>query len=231
VTQPAESRSPRRIPPPTTPEFDTGPLKGLALRAILSVVLLIALAGAFFLGRSRSFEPRTPSHVELRPSVSVIMAVRDLARLESAAYHIEKVIELTDGQTKLFGLVEAKDAILLVAVGEVTAGVDLEKVTAEDIQVDNLHKKVRLVLPAPEVFSVALDNDKTHVHQRTTDTLATRNEQLEAMARREAEAAMRKAATDGGVLTRARANAERTLRALLVSLGFEQIEIEWKGGA
>jgi hypothetical protein len=42
-----------------------------------------------------------------------------------------------------------------------------------------------------------------------------------------AEEQMRKAAVDAGALDRARVNADRTLRALLTSLGFEHVTLEW----
>jgi len=43
------------------------------------------------------------------------VAVRDLARLESVAYHVERVIDVRDKQSLLFGLLKTEDAILLVA--------------------------------------------------------------------------------------------------------------------
>ena len=164
-----------------------------------------------------------------RSTPSVVMAVRDLSRLESASYHVSKVIELTDEQSRLFGLVEAKDAILLVAEGDVVAGVDLSKVTDADVRVDAAHGSVRVRLPPPEVLSSSLDEGHTHVYERTTDVLASRNEQLEGKARQEAERQMRLGAIDAGLLTRARSSAERVVRGLLHALGFEVVEIDWGG--
>ncbi len=42
----------------------------------------------------------------VRPTPSVITAVRDLARLETAEVHVEKVVDLTDRQSRFFGLIE-----------------------------------------------------------------------------------------------------------------------------
>jgi hypothetical protein len=80
------------------------------------------------------------------------------------------------------------------------------------------------------VTSSTLDEHATHIYTRSTDVLANRNEQLEGEARRQAEEQMRKAAVDGGILVRARASADRTLRALLRSLGYEQVTIAWAEG-
>jgi Protein of unknown function (DUF4230) len=165
--------------------------------------------------------------VPSRSTPSVVLAVRELSRVESASYHMEKVIELTDQQSRLFGMVDAKDAILLVAVGDVVAGVDLSKMTDADVHVDAATDRVHVQLPAPEVFSSALDEAQTHVYERTTDTLAARNEQLEGRARQEAEKQMRQGAIDAGILGRARSSAERAVRGVLRALGFETVEIDW----
>jgi hypothetical protein len=188
----------------------------------------LLLAGAFVLGRA-CVPAATTDHVVSRPTPNVVLAVRDLSRLEATTFHIEKVIELTDEQSRLFGLVQAKDAILLVAVGDVVAGVDMAKLGESDVQVDPAGHAVRIALPSPEVFSTAIDEARTHVYGRSTDLLASRKEELEGLARKEAAEQMEKGAREAGILDRARASAERTVRALLQSLGFQDIVIAWKG--
>ena len=159
---------------------------------------------------------------------SVVVAVRDLARLESAQAHVERVIELRDKQSALFGLISTQDAILLVAVGEVTAGVDLGGVHDDDVVADRAHGSVLLTLPAPEVLTVRLDNERTWIYSRTTDLLAQRHEDLETRARREAERTLEQAAIDSGLIETARANAVRTLESLLHSLGYTSVTIGWR---
>lgn len=199
----------------------------LAVRLAIAAAFVAAVGGAFVLGRhTPAGEAALPGQ---RPTPSVVLAVRDLSRLETASYHMEKVIELTDAQSRVFGLVEAKDAILLVAVGDVVAGVDLSRLRDGDVQSDLDAGTVRLRLPAPEVFSSAVDEKQTHVYERRTDTLASRNESLEGTARQAAEAQMRQGALDAGILDRARSGAERSVRDLLRSLGFGQVTIEWSG--
>ncbi len=195
--------------------------------AVAAVVLALGVAGAFVLGRA--YAPAAASdRVVSRPTPDVILAMRDLSRLEGATFHMEKVIELTDEQSRLFGLVQARDQILLVAVGDVVAGVDLSKLGDSDVQVDSAGGGVRVVLPAPEVLSTSIDEAKTHVFGRSTDLLAARKEELEGLARKEAAEQLEKGAREGGILDRARASAERTVRALLRSLGFERVVIAWK---
>jgi hypothetical protein len=195
----------------------------------------VAIAGAvafaltgFFVGRD--LQPGEAAERSVRATPGVVTVIRDVARLEATSFHIEKVVEATDRQSRLWGFVEAKDALLLVAVGDVVAGVDLSKVRDGDVRVDGAAgtRSVHVTLPAPEIVSASLDEKATHVYSRSTDTLAVHDEQLEGDARRAAEQQMRKAAIDGGILERARASTERTIRGLLQSVGYDHVEIEFR---
>jgi hypothetical protein len=191
------------------------------------VLVLAALAGGaigFLAGRPAE---RARSAVELRATPGVVLAIHDVAKLETTSFHIEKVVEASDAQSRLWGFVQAKDALLLVAVGDVVAGVDLTKVRDEDVKIGEGGRSVRVRLPQPEILGAALDERATHVYSRATDVLAERNEQLEGAARRGAEEQMRKAALDGGILERAKTSADRTLRALLHSLGYAEVDLDW----
>ena len=187
---------------------------------------MAAVALGYVAGRSQP--EATGDRPTVRPTGSVILAMHELSRLETESFHVEKVIELTDEQSRVFGLVQAKDAILLVAVGDVVAGVDLAGVADGDVHVDAATGAVRVELPSPRVLSTSIDEGQTHVFNRSTELLATRREDLESLARKEASEQIEKAARDGGILARARAGAERTVRALIQSLGFHDVVITWR---
>jgi hypothetical protein len=171
--------------------------------------------------------PQLSSSVTIvQPTPNVLVAVKDLARLESASFHMERVIDLTDKQSMLFGLVQSEDAILLVAVADVSAGVDLQQLRSDDIVADPQEKRVTITLPAPEVFHAELDNSKTYVHTRHTGALATRKENLETRARQEAEHSLIEAALQAGLLSRASDNARRAVEGLVRGLGYSQIEVK-----
>ncbi|HEY6079074.1 MAG TPA: DUF4230 domain-containing protein [Polyangiaceae bacterium] len=169
--------------------------------------------------------PISSSVTVVRPTPDVLVAVRDLARLESASFHMERVIDLSDKQSKLWGMLNTEDAILLVAVAEVTGGIDLQKLAAADVVVDPVARSARINLPAPEVLHAALDNDKTYVHSRKTGTLAERRDNLETRARQEAERTLVESARQAGLLKRSGDNAKRTVEALVHSLGYDRVEV------
>ncbi len=200
----------------------------LALLGTLGAGLLVGvLATKSFAPPSLPVIPPLSSSITVvHPTPNVLVAVKDLARLESASFHMERVIDLTDKQSHLFGLVQSEDAILLVAVADVSAGVDLQQMQASDIATDPAEKRVTVTLPAPEVFHAELDNGKTYVHTRRTGALAARKENLETRARQEAERSLIEAALQAGLLNRANDNARHAVEGLLRGLGYEQVEVK-----
>jgi hypothetical protein len=153
---------------------------------------------------------------------TVIVQIRSLARLETAQYTIEKVITAETGQgalAPLFG-----DRLLLVAHGQVTAGVDLSKLADGDITTSP-DGKVTLILPAAEVFSSALDNQKSYVYDRQTGLLTHGDVNLESQARQVADQEINKVALEDGILTLAQGNAATFVERLMRTLGFTQVII------
>jgi hypothetical protein len=160
-----------------------------------------------------------PTPTILADPITIIHSVRSLARLETIQYSVEKVITAESGQAPfgfLFG-----DKLLLVAHGIVIAGVDLEKLKPQDLQLENGVLLVKL--PSPEIFVATLDNDKTYVYNRETGLLTKGNVHLESDARRAAEEAIRQAAITDGILDLAKNNAESYLIRLFLALGYRDV--------
>jgi Protein of unknown function (DUF4230) len=174
---------------------------------------------------SVSMPPASSSSVAVRASPGVLKAMRDLARLESASFHMERVIDVTEKQSSLFGLLQSDDALLLVAAAEVSAGVDLSSLGPGDVSIDAAAKRARVTLPPAQIFHTELDNQRTFVHSRRTGLLAKRDEGLEGRARAEAERTLSEAAREAGILRRAETSAAKTVEALVRSLGYDDVEV------
>jgi hypothetical protein len=147
--------------------------------------------------------------------VTIVRQVRSLARLETIQYSVEKVITAESGQGPfgfLFG-----DRLLLVAHGEVIAGVDMTKLSPDDMRVSDNVLYVRL--PDPEIFIATLDNDQSYVYDRETGILTRRDINLESTARSAAEQAIMEAALEDDILRQARINAENYLHRLFIDIG------------
>lgn len=207
-----------------------GLLRGASITLLMVLASLVGGGAVSCLGRVFFPPPRPPANVTVvRPTPQVIVAVRDLAWLEAAEYHLERVIDLRDQQSRFFGLVAGEDAILLVAAGDVTAGVDLTQLRDGDVVADPVKLEATIVLPRAQVRTTRLDNERTYVHTRRTDVFAERRENLETRARQEAERTLEQAAISGGVVERAQRNAERTVESLVRSLGYTTVSVRTRG--
>ena len=144
----------------------------------IPLVLVTALGAAAVTATLRfpTIPPPTTRTVTVQATPDVLRAVQDLARLETVAFHMERVVDLRETQSHAWGLVEAQDAILLVAVGEVVAGVDLGALRPDDVRHDVTAGRVELSLPRATVFAARLDTGRTYVYRRDTDALARRQE-------------------------------------------------------
>jgi hypothetical protein len=160
-----------------------------------------------------------PTPTIIPDPVTIINQIQPLARLETIQYTLEKVITAEEGQeliAELFG-----DRLLLVAHGTVIAGVDLSKLTGENLEFRDGILEVNL--PEAEIFSASLDNDKTYVYDRETGLLRKSDRDLETLARQAAEAEILKAAIDDGILKQAAINAQVFMERLLSDLGYKQV--------
>jgi hypothetical protein len=158
-----------------------------------------------------------PTPTIIADPVTIVRQVQSLSRLETASYTIEKVITAESGEGPLGFLF--RDRLLLVAQGQVIAGVDLSRMSEGDVQVAGT--SVFVTLPAAEIFVATLDNDETYVYDRQTAVLGQQID-LETLARQEAEHAILDAALEDGILKMAQNNAEQYLTGLMRALGFEE---------
>jgi hypothetical protein len=205
-------------------------LLGILVTMVVGVVALRGAAKAVEGGADRvrdwSAELIKQPTPTIRPNpATIIHEIRSLSRLETVTYSIEKVVTAEQNQQGLAGILGLDERLLFVAHGQVIAGVDLSKLELEDITItdDNV---VLITLPPAEIFVATLDNEQSYVydHQRgILNRVLTEQSDLETLARRAAEETIREAALVDGILSIATTNAENTLEALLIGLGFEGV--------
>jgi len=158
---------------------------------------------------------------------TVVAQVQSLSRLETVRYTLQRVIEGRVGYENPILDAFLGDRLLLVAYGEVVAGMDLGLVTQEDVVIrDN---RLVLKLPAAQILTQRLDNSKTYVYDRRQGLLTRGDQMLETRVRQEAEKTIVKAACEDGIITKAEENARLNLKALLSTFGFQQIVFEKSG--
>lgn len=154
----------------------------------------------------------------------VVEGIQKLDRLTTARWTESTVITRENGGNEL-GRWFRGDKVLLIAVEEVEAGVDLASLGPDDVVVDG--EKVTIRLPEPEILSSSLDEEKTAVVDREQGFLTWLQSSDETMveeARREAEQEITATAEENGILDYASSNAKDSIRAFVTTLGFEEVE-------
>jgi hypothetical protein len=142
--------------------------------------------------------------------------------LETIKYSLEKIITTETRQGVFAWLVG--DSLLFVAHGEVIAGVDLNKLSTDDLRLEN--DVLYVTLPEAEIFVVAIDNKQSYVYDRDTGIFTHGEVSLETEARRAAELEIEQSALDDGILDLAAQNAESFLGRLFVDLGYAKVVFE-----
>jgi hypothetical protein len=114
------------------------------------------------------------------------------------------------------------ERVLLVAVGNVEAGINMDEVDKEDVHV--VGKKVTIDLPDAKILSSSLDEDKTRLYDRDRGLLKIRgNDALLDKARRDAEDRIVDIAKENGIVEQAQNNAKDSIRTLMLNSGYKKV--------
>ncbi len=171
----------------------------------------VPLLGALFGGETR-----------ITTSPVVVEGIQRLDRLATVRWTESVVVTKESSESSLEQFLTG-EKVILVATGEVEAGVDLASLGPDDVEVDG--ERVTIRLPEPEILSSSLDEEKTGVYDRDQGLLRLRpDDELVGEARREAEAEITATAQENGILDYARTNAQDSIRAFVTTLGFEEVE-------
>ncbi|MGA8272512.1 MAG: DUF4230 domain-containing protein [Candidatus Sulfotelmatobacter sp.] len=207
---------------------------GIVFALIIGLVLGVVFVGSIgWLMLSRNSGRALLSHMwsavtgsTLSIDVSqpaVVNRIQRLQRLETVVYTMDKLVTGAK-ENPIFPDFLAGDRLLLLAHGEVVAGIDFSTMKSGDVRVDGRH--IYLHLPASQIFSTRIDSAKTRVYSRQTGLLVPTDPNLETQVRQEAERRMQEAALADGILQTAQQNAASTISSLLQGLGFEKVEFE-----
>ena len=219
------------------PPLAGGGCAATALYVALGAITVVLLLMLFWQQIVATFAPNMPQQVlqviatptpTIRDWGGAIQQMKSLNRLETQRFAIERVVEASttrgDPLDALLG-----ERLLLIASGDVVAGVDLSKLTARDVIISPDGASVTLTLPASEIFSARLNNERTRVYDRQTRLLTQltggQDPNLETQARQEAERQILAAACEYGIMQRAADEAKRSMEQFLRLLEFEQITV------
>ncbi len=206
--------------------------------AILGLFLLVAVFLCSFLVVAGAIQlpqmmvDRINQVINPTPVMSatlVLESIRDMALLETARYDFSiwasSRREVPHVLSALYG-----DKVEYVAVGYVTAGVDLEQIGEEAIQIGETGE-ITLTLPHARLLNCVLDESRSYVVNRETGVFVGPAPEIDESVRTFALEQFIAGTEEGDILTQAEDQAAEVLTALVHGLGIEHITIRFEGAA
>jgi hypothetical protein len=166
------------------------------------------------------FEPEP--YEEIGPVT--ITAIRNLARLTTVETVQYTIVE--KGTDEGWLAWARGDSLRMFAVARIGAGVDLANLTAGDISVGE-DGVVEMTIPAATIQYVDPDEDSTQVLERDVGIFTSGDPGLESDVRRIADEVLVENAIEEGILDRAEENAQSVLIDFLLSLGYQDVVIDF----
>jgi hypothetical protein len=189
-------------------------LLGAVVGFIVLTVAGIFFAGdRFFTGVDSMFNSPTPT-----PTIDVgnivVRQIRDASELTTTLFAMETVVEAA-ATNEIAGFPIGTTRLLLIAYGEVRAGIDLSQITEEDVTV--LSDTIQIRIPPPRIIDSKIDVNQTRVYDYDQGFLSLGPDvgpQLADMAQEEALAKVSTSACENGILEEANERAAIVLQGL-----------------
>jgi hypothetical protein len=151
----------------------------------------------------------------------VVEGVRELDQLATVRW-TESVPVTKESGGELMERLFSGEKVLVIATGNVEAGVDLGDIHKDDVSVKG--DSVTIDLPEAEILSASLDEKKTRLYDRDLSPLNLRpDDDLVEEARLRAVKKIARSARENGILDTAEGNAQDSIRAFVTTLGLEEV--------
>jgi hypothetical protein len=152
-----------------------------------------------------------------------VLALRQMGNLATTEYVVTKIVKANDDQT-WYKLGDRK--ILISCQANIKAGVDLTKLTADDVAIDG--KNITLYMPPPQVLSLSVPPEKIKVEYKEISMLRNDFDNAERDALlTQAENQIRNSVKELGVIETAEKNTTLFVTDFLKKLGFESVTISY----
>jgi len=151
----------------------------------------------------------------------MVSKIITMGKLELVKYAMKDVVEKKELHTIL-----PDSRVLFVAVGEVTACIDLTRVKRDDISQGK--DTVSITLPQPEICYVKLDHQKSKVYDVSGVWFADKSKQMVEDVYKVAEAKMLATAKEMDITGKARENAGKIFKPFLENVSGKKVVITFK---
>ncbi|WP_233268704.1 DUF4230 domain-containing protein [Mucilaginibacter lacusdianchii] len=153
----------------------------------------------------------------------MVEKITSMGKLELVKYSMKDVIEKKQVHTLL-----PDERVLFVAVGEVTACIDLTKIRKQDITRTEGHDTIIVNMPKPEICYVKLDHQRSKVYDISGIMLPSTSKAMVEDIYKVAEKRLLDNAREMDVLGKARQNAQIIFKPLLENISGKTVILQFK---
>lgn len=177
-------------------------------RAATAVLLLLLAVAA---GWWHGLHKQPPPAQQVLTREGVLTQIQNLNRLESTAFHIDTIVK-TEKKGNWYALWQDAQTGLFMAQGRVIAGLDLNKLTADNVNV--VDGKVIISLPPVEILDVNLDSIEVYDIKTGSLGLHPVDKSVFAAVQEQAKKQVLASACKADILEHAQIQAQRRLETL-----------------
>ena len=158
----------------------------------------------------------------------ILIDFEELGKLVTMQYKLQTVSVVEEKEDNWLNRLFGENKIVLVATGEVMAGVDMTLLAEKDILVNG--PAVRLIMPPAEIVSVSLIPGESWVYDHKLNILKP-NWQIEQQAQEQAVVSLRQWSIKNGILEQAEEVFTTRIESFLRRLGFTEVTILFRGAS
>ncbi|QJD98283.1 DUF4230 domain-containing protein [Mucilaginibacter robiniae] len=192
-------------------------LRSRAFRRFLTSVIIIGALVLLALYIKREFKA---THTEVIDDV-MVEKITSMGKLELVKYAMKDVLE-----KKEVHMILPDERVLFVAVGEVTACIDLTKIKKQDIS--STKDTVTVLMPKPEICYVRLDHQRSKVYDVSGILLPNTAKTMVEDVYKLAEKKLLDNAQELNILGKAQENAQLIFKPLLENIAGKKVVLRFK---
>lgn len=187
------------------------PILLLALVAVVVIAVLFAYTRGLIPGLGTTYTVNT---------TLILDGIQQLSSLTVTRYNYSSTVyterDMPDFLKFLYG-----DRQVMVAVGSVTAGIDMNRIQPQDVTWDG--EVLSLRLPAPSLQDCFLDDGATYIADQQTGLFARRDPNIDQDTRRYVVGQFRDAALAAEILAQAQTQAEQVIRQFVALVSADAV--------
>ena len=194
------------------------------LSLILTLVVILAVVLATLYLATQCILPGVCTSKPAFNATTLLTKIQSLSSLTTTRYTYSTIITTETDMPDLLKVLYGQKQVM-VAVGYITAGVDMKQATASDVQSG---QSLTLSLPAPALQDCILDEGKTYIASLDKGIFAPASPTLDQDARRFAVQQLRQSAVNSEILTEAQKQAQTALTDFINLVGVPNVQINFQ---